>query len=335
MRSLTSQVDVVPLKGNFTIARGTRTEITIVVATIAQGGLVGRGECFPHSRYNETVESVVTQIESVADVVANGLTRTALLEALPHGAARNAVDCALWDLECKIAQQNAPATRAWTLAGLEGFSPIHSVMTLSLDTPDAMTRAAETAILNGHNRIKVKLGHADGADDTRIAAVRAAAPDVSLIIDANEGWRAEDLPRYVAAMEKAGVEMIEQPLPAGDDEALRGIESMVPFGADESFHTRADLDAVTGKYQVVNIKLDKAGGLTEGLAAAEEARARGFDVMVGCMLGTSLAMAPAAIVAQHARHVDLDGPLWIAQDRPNGLNIDKGVISTIDVALWG
>lgn len=335
MRTLTHQVETVPLKGNFTISRGTRTEITVVVAQIEDDGLVGRGECFPHSRYGETVESVVDQVVGVADAVAGGLTRDALLEALPHGAARNAVDCALWDLECKMARRDAPDTRAWTIAGLDSFSSVHSVMTLSLDTPEAMADAAKAAVENGHDRIKVKLGSDDGHDDARITAVRTAAPDVSLVIDANEGWRIEDLPRYVAAMEAAGVEMIEQPLPAGEDDALRNVASSVPFGADESFHTRADLDNMEGKYQVVNIKLDKAGGLTEGIAAAEEARSRGFHVMVGCMLGTSLAMAPAAIVAQHAAHVDLDGPLWIAKDRPHGLEMDKGVIKTIDIALWG
>ncbi len=335
MRTLVSQVEVLPLKGNFTIARGTRTEITVVVARITEGNLTGRGECFPHSRYGETTESVVAQIESVAVAIANGMTRETLLEALPHGAARNAVDCALWDLESRTARIDHPEIRAWTLAGLDTFSPIHSVMTLSLDTPEAMARAAMLALEHGHDRIKVKLGNDDGVDDQRIAAVRAAAPNVSLVVDANEGWRPDDLPRYVAAMEQANVLMIEQPLPAGDDKALRTIETSIPFGADESFHTRADLDRVVDTYQIVNIKLDKAGGLTEGLAAAQAARARGLEVMVGCMLGTSLAMAPAAIVAQHARHVDLDGPLWIAEDRPHGLQIEKGVIRTIDAGLWG
>ena len=335
MSTLTQQIETIPLKGNFTIARGTRTEITVVVAEVSRDGEVGRGECFPHSRYGETVESVVAQIESVAGDVANGLSREALLTTLPHGAARNAVDCALWDLECKLVRRKDPTVRVWTLAGLEIFSPIHSVMTLSLDTPDAMAAAAKNAIDHGHDRIKVKLGSDDGADDVRITAIRTAVPDVSLVIDANEGWREIDLQRYVAAMEAANVEMIEQPLPAGKDEALRSITSRVPFGADESFHTRADLDAVPGNYTVVNIKLDKAGGLTEGLAAAREARERGFQVMVGCMLGSSLAMAPAAIVAQHAAHVDLDGPLWIAKDRPHGLQMQNGVIERIDPALWG
>lgn len=336
MRTLTHLIETLPLKGNFTISRGTRTEITVVVAHVTQDGMVGRGECFPHSRYGETVESVAGQIDSIASAVDAGMTREALLEALPHGATRNAVDCALWDLECKLARSNGLTdVRAWTLAKLDQFSPVHSVMTLSLDTPAVMAEAAKAAIANGHDRIKVKLGSDDGHDDERILAVRAAAPDVSLIVDANEGWIADDLPRYVAAMESARVEMIEQPLPAGDDDALRGIMTAIPFGADESFHTRADLDRVAEKYQVVNIKLDKAGGLTEGLAAAQEARERGFDVMVGCMLGTSLAMAPAAIVAQYARHVDLDGPLWIAEDREHGLYIDKGVIGAIDVKLWG
>lgn len=335
MRRVSVRHEVLPLKTAFSIARGTRTEISVVVVEITDGVHVGRGECFPHSRYGESVESVETQIAGVIDSVASGLTRHQLLATLPNGAARNAIDCALWDLETKIARDENPTIRAWQLAGLDAFKPVQSVMTISLDEPEAMAVAAEAAISGGYRKLKVKLGSDDGLDDERISAVRSAAGDASLVVDANEGWRAPDLERYMTAMQAAGVAMVEQPLPASDDTALLKHGFDIPVGADESFHTREDLERLTGKYNVVNIKLDKTGGLTEAWLAAEAARQMGFQIMVGCMLGSSLAMAPATIVAQHAAFVDLDGPLWLGEDRPHGIAFDRGRIDGFSADLWG
>lgn len=323
------------LKNKFTIARGTRTEISVIVVKISDGALVGRGECFPHSRYGENLESVEAQIVSLTERIEAGMSRENLLATLAPGAARNAIDCALWDLEAKATRLRQPQIRAWTIAGIERFQPVQSVMTISLDDCDSMATAAETAVAAGYDRLKVKLGGGDGRDDERIKAVRSGAEDASLIVDANEGWRVDELERYVTAMRLAGVRMIEQPLPAIADDALRGRDFGVAIGADESFKTRQDLDKLVGKYNVVNIKLDKAGGLTEAWLAAEEAQRRGFGIMVGCMLGTSLAMAPATIVAQRASYVDLDGPLWLSDDRAHGIVFERGRIVGFSSKLWG
>lgn len=335
MRRVAVRHEVLPLKTAFSISRGTRTEISVVVVEIVDGAHTGRGECFPHSRYGESVASVEAQIAGATGPVAAGLTREQLLTTLPNGAARNAIDCALWDLETKIARDEDPAIRAWQLAGLADFKPVQSVMTISLDDPQAMAAAAATAVGDGYGKLKVKLGSDDGRDDQRIAAVRSVAGDASLVVDANEGWRAPDLARYLAAMADAGVDMVEQPLPTGDDAALLNHGFDVPVGADESFHTRADLEGLRDKYDVVNIKLDKTGGLTEACLAAQAARQMGFEVMVGCMLGTSLAMAPATIVAQHAAYVDLDGPLWLGEDRAHGIAFERGRIDGFAPELWG
>lgn len=339
MAELDVATETWPLRHHFTISRGTRTEIHVVVAKIRDGEVVGRGECFPHSRYNEDVEGVAAAIRSLAPLVGEGLGREQLLDAMPAGAARNAVDCALWDLEAKRAQSAEPGTgtgtRAWTLAGLDAFPPLNTVMTISIDAPEVMAAAATKAVANGYRNLKVKLGSGDGNDDARITAIRAAAPDVVLIVDANEGWRAEGLEGHLSAMHRAGVSMVEQPLPAGDDDVLSSVSSPVPIGADESCHTSADLERLVGKYNVINIKLDKAGGLTEALKMADKAKSLGFDLMVGCMLGTSLAMAPATIVAARASYVDLDGPLWLAGDRDAPIAFDAGRIAEFAPALWG
>lgn len=335
MRQVAVRHEVLPLKTAFRISRGARTEISVVVVEITDGAHTGRGECFPHSRYRESVESVQAQIAGAGESIASGLTREQLLESLPNGAARNAIDCALWDLETRIAREEDPAIRAWQLAGVDEFQPVQSVMTISLDDPQAMAEAAAAAVADGYGKLKVKLGSDDGRDDQRIAAVRSVAGDASLVVDANEGWRAPDLARYMAAMATAGVDMVEQPLPAGDDAALLDHGFDVPIGADESFHTREDLARLSGKYDVVNIKLDKTGGLTEACHAAQAARQMGFQVMVGCMLGTSLAMAPATIVAQQAAYVDLDGPLWLGQDRAHGIVFERGRIDGFGPELWG
>ena len=322
-------VEEFALANPFTISRGTRTHATVVVARLRDGGREGRGECVPYARYDETVEGVCAAIREQADALAGGMDRVALGAALPNGAARNALDCALWDLEAKRAGR-----RAWQLAGLEEPRPLRTVLTISLADPAAMEAATRDAVQGGRSLLKVKLGGRDGGDDERMRAVRAAAPHATLIVDANEGWDVHELDRYLSAARDTNIAMVEQPLPAGEDAALAGIEAGVPLGADESAHVTADLDRL-GMYDVVNVKLDKAGGLTEALAMAAEAEARGFALMVGCMMATSLAMAPAVLAGQGARFVDLDGPLWMARDREPGLRYDGERVWPADADVWG
>jgi L-alanine-DL-glutamate epimerase-like enolase superfamily enzyme len=315
-----------PIAGAFTISRGSKTEAEVVVAELTDGLFTGRGECTPYPRYGETVAGVAAAIASFADHILHGLDRVALQRALPAGAARNALDCAFIDLEAKRA--NLPAHE---LLGLAPPRPRLTAYTISLDSPQRMAEAAAAAA--ARPLLKVKLGGA--GDPERIAAIRNAAPDAELIADVNEGWRPEDLAANLAACAAAGVTLIEQPLPAADDAALAAITRTVPVCADESVHDRATLRTLVGKYDVVNIKLDKTGGLTEALALAAEARMLGFDLMVGCMIATSLAIAPALLVATHVRVVDLDGPLLLARDRPNGLRYDGSVVHPASGALWG
>ena len=326
---LTVEVERFALANPFTISRGTRTHAEVVVAHLTDGEHRGRGECVPYARYGETVEGVVAAIEGQADALSQGLDRAALQDALPNGAARNALDCALWDWQAKRSGR-----RAWDLAGLPDPSPLSTVLTISLADPTAMEAATRDAVRDGRTLLKVKLGGRDGGDAERMRAVRGAAPDATLIVDANEGWRADELDAYLAAARETGIAMVEQPLPAGEDEALVGIEAGVPLGADESAHVSADLDRLS-MYDVVNVKLDKAGGLTEALAMAAAARQRGFDLMVGCMMATSLAMAPAVLVGQRARFVDLDGPLWMARDREPGLVYEGETVFPPEVEVWG
>lgn len=307
----------------FTISRGSRTEAQVLTVTVTDGPHQGRGECVPYARYGETLESVTAQIEALDT---KGLTRATLADSLAAGAARNAVDCALWDLEAKAAGR-----RVWELAGLAAPAPLQTAFTLSLDTPDAMRAQAAKHAHRG--LLKIKLGTPD--DMGRLEAVRRGAPNATLIVDANEGWSAEIYARLVPDLARLGVALVEQPLPAGEDEALRGMDRPVPVCADESCHDRASLDALAGKYDVVNIKLDKTGGLTEALALREAALAQGFGVMVGCMVGSSLAMAPAVLVAQAARIVDLDGPLLLAEDRAEALVYDAAGVHPPTAALWG
>jgi len=315
-----------PIAGRFTISRGSRTEAVVVVATIRAGDHVGRGECVPYARYGETVEGVAAAIEAQWQLVEHGLDRAALQDALPAGAARNALDCALWDLEAKRSGR-----RAWDLAGARAPQGVTTAFTLSLGTPAEMRVAAEAA--SARPLLKVKLG--GGGDAERIRAVREGAPGATLIVDANEAWRAETLGENLAACEAAGVALIEQPLPAGDDAALDQVRTTIPICADESFHDRTSFDAIAERYQAINIKLDKTGGLTEALALRDAARAEGFGVMVGCMVGSSLAMAPAVLVAQGAEVVDLDGPLLLAEDRAHPLHYDQAGVHPPDAALWG
>jgi L-alanine-DL-glutamate epimerase-like enolase superfamily enzyme len=315
-----------PIAGAFAISRGTKTEAAVVTVRLADGRHCGRGECVPYPRYGETVEQVVAAIEALRGELRRGLDRLALQRALPPGAARNALDCAFWDLEAKRSGQ--PVHR---LAGLAPPAPRITAYTISLDAPEAMAAAA--AAVSHRALLKVKLG-APG-DAARIAAVRHAAPAATLIVDANEGWNAHNLAANIAACAAAGVRLIEQPLPADDDAAVMAAVHAIPICADESVHDRASLAALRGKYDAVNIKLDKAGGLTEALALAAEARRMGFRIMVGCMVATSLAIAPAVLLAQQADFVDLDGPLLLARDRPHGLQYQASSVSPPIPQLWG
>lgn len=319
---LVARIEDLPLARPFVISRGARTHARVVVATLRRGGFTGRGEGVPYSRHGETAEAVAAAIAALPE----DITHEALADLLPPGAARNAADCALWDWESRQTGQ-----RVWELAGLPAPRPVTSCVTLSLEAPEAMEARARDE--GWRPLLKVKLGTPD--DLPRLRAVRRGAPAARLIVDANEGWRVEDWLALAPELAALGVELVEQPLPAGQDEALRGLPRPVPVCADESVHTRADLPRLAGLYDAVNIKLDKAGGLTEALALREAARAGGFRVMVGCMLGSSLAMAPALLLAQGADWVDLDGPLWLAQDRPDGLRIEGSTIHPPEQALWG
>ena len=315
-----------PISGVFVIARGAKTEAEVVVAEINAGGHRGRGEAVPYPRYGETVAGVLAQIEGVAAQIEAGVDRRALQSLLPAGAARNALDCALWDLEAKLA-----GVRAWTLAGRARLDPVKTCFTLSLAEPDTMAAAARA-----HARwpmLKLKIGAPDHLD--RIEAVRVAAPRARLVVDANEALSFEDLRRLAPELARLEILLLEQPLPAGEDGGLEGYQSPVPLCADESLHTRAELAACAGRYAAINIKLDKAGGLTEALALKAEAQALGLEIMAGCMVATSLAMAPALLVAQGARYVDLDGPLLLARDREPGLPFTGALIEPPAPELWG
>jgi L-alanine-DL-glutamate epimerase-like enolase superfamily enzyme len=324
--SLSVRIERWPIAGSFTISRGTKTEAAVVVAEIAGGDHRGRGECVPYARYGETLEDVADAIMAMSSDISRGLDRLGLQEAIGPGAARNALDCALWDLAAK--QRGEPVHR---LAGLPTPIPVTTAYTISLAAPELMAAQAEQVATRP--LLKVKLGAA--GDAARIAAVRSAAPHAELIVDANEGWSADVLSENVAACAEADVTLIEQPLPAGCDEVLAGMARPVRICADESVHARPSLAALRDKYDAVNIKLDKAGGLTEALAMAAEAQRLGFVVMVGSMVATSLATAPAILVAQRASVVDLDGPLLLQCDRPHGLRYDGSLVYPATAALWG
>lgn len=324
--NLAARIERWPIVGGFTISRGAKTEAVVIVAGVSSQGITGRGECVPYARYGETPDGTLAAILSLEDALRDGMDRQALQTRVPPGAARNALDCALWDLEAKVANK-----RIWDLLGQPAPRPLTTAYTISLGTPDSMADA--TAKAAHRPLLKIKLG-GDG-DEARIAAVRKAAPGAELIVDANEAWTDGNLERHLAACAEAGVTMIEQPLPAGQDQALARIKRPVAVCADESVHDRASLEGLRERYDAINIKLDKTGGLTEALAMAEAARALGFDIMVGCMVATSLAMAPAMMIAQGARVVDLDGPLLLARDRDDGLRYDGSTVYPPEVSLWG
>ncbi|MGH1415641.1 MAG: N-acetyl-D-Glu racemase DgcA [Pelagimonas sp.] len=319
---ITVTQDVFRLAQVFTISRGSRTEAKVLTVAITREGFTGYGECVPYARYDETLDSVTAEIQGLPSDV----TRDALQGLLPAGAARNAVDCALWDLDAKIAGKPA-----WELAGLPKPGPEITAYTLSLDTPENMEQAARDHAFRP--LLKIKLGTPD--DMPRLEAVRRGAPDAQIIIDANEGWSAGVYADLAPHLVRLGVALVEQPLPAGEDDALLGMERPVPVCADESCHDRSSLPKLKGKYDVVNIKLDKAGGLTEALELKQEAIALGYDVMVGCMVGSSLAMAPATLIAQGVAVTDLDGPLLLAEDRDNPLRFDADGVHPPLAALWG
>ncbi|WP_413872779.1 N-acetyl-D-Glu racemase DgcA [Albidovulum sp.] len=320
--SLTLSRESFPLREVFTISRGSKTEAQVLTVAVTREGVTGRGECVPYARYGESLDSVADAIASLPGDV----TREMLPGLLPAGAARNAVDCALWDREAKRA-----GVPVWQLAGLAAPKPLVTCYTLSLDTAERMRAAAARAA--DRPILKIKLGSED--DMARLEAVREGAPKARIVVDANEGWTAEVYAALAPHLKRLGVVLVEQPLPAGADGMLAGIARPVPVCADESCHDRASLAGLAGRYDMVNIKLDKAGGLTEALALRDAARASGFGVMVGCMVASSLSMAPAFLVAQGAAVADLDGPLILARDREPPVRYEGSVMQVPDRALWG
>ena len=323
---LTVSNDSFRLAQVFTISRGSRTEARVITVRLDDNGYAGYGECVPYARYGESIESVNAQIESVRGAVLEGMTRQELQQALPAGTARNALDCALWDLQAKTAN-----TTVWQLAGLQKPAAVTSCYTLSLAAPEDMRTAAHRH--NDMPVLKIKLG--GEGDLERLQAVREGAPESRLVVDANEGWSVEDYLELAPVMVELGVALVEQPLPAGDDDALSGVERTLPICADESCHDANSLEQLYGKYDFINIKLDKTGGLTEALRLKSVAQAAGFKIMVGCMVSTSLAMAPAVLVAQGADIVDLDGPLLLAEDRIPPIEFNGAVMSPASNILWG
>jgi L-Ala-D/L-Glu epimerase len=324
--TLDVRIERFPIAGSFTISRGAKTEAITVVTELRQGDDVGRGECVPYARYGETPGETFKSLQAMGQAVSLGLDRQKLQAAMAAGAARNALDCAFIDLEAK-----SSGTRAWNLLGRPTPQACTTAYTISLGSPGTMAMATEKA---AHRPLlKIKLG-GDG-DGERIAAVRRAAPRSELIVDANEAWTPSNLERHLAACADAGVTLVEQPLPAGWDDMLGRIRRPIVVCADESVHDGKSLEALRGRYDAVNIKLDKTGGLTEALAMADAAKALGFQIMVGCMVATSLAMAPAMLLTAQARFVDLDGPLLLARDRDHGLRYDGSLVHPPDAALWG
>ncbi|MFJ5421340.1 N-acetyl-D-Glu racemase DgcA [Pectobacterium parvum] len=315
-----------PIEGAFTISRGSKRQADVVVVALQSGNVTGYGECVPYSRYSESLDSVMAQVASLHSDVRNGLDRETLQTILPAGAARNALDCAFWDLECKQYQQ-----RIWQRLDLPSPTPLETAYTLSLDTPDRMRHAA----MHHASRPLLKLKLADADDLARVAAVREGAPSTRLIVDANEGWDAERYLTLVPELAALSVTMIEQPFPAGKDDVLADLPRPIPVCADESCHDSHSLTALVGRYDMINIKLDKTGGLTEALRLRKHALEQGLKIMVGCMVSTSLSMAPAFIVAQGAAVVDLDGPLLLQRDRTNGLYYNGSEILPPNALLWG
>jgi L-alanine-DL-glutamate epimerase-like enolase superfamily enzyme len=326
MQRLTVAHESWPVAGSFTISRGSRTTADVVVVTVERDGTIGRGECVPYRHYGESVESVMAALEERRQIIEGGVERSEVPALLAPKAARNALDCALWDLACKRVGK-----RIWEMLGQPEPQELVTAFTISLDTPEKMAAAASKAA--DRPLLKLKLG--GNGDIERLREVRNAAPRARLIVDANEGWRSADLPKLFDACAETQVEMIEQPLPAGHDNALHELKRVVPVCADESAHDESSLPDLQGKYDLINIKLDKTGGLTQALALRRAAEGLGFGIMVGCMLATSLSMAPAFVVAQGTKFVDLDGPLLLACDREPAIRYQDGFMYPPESALWG
>ncbi|TAX72281.1 dipeptide epimerase [Rhizobium leguminosarum] len=325
-RTLDIQMNSFPIAGTFTISRGAKTEAEVITCALVEDGAQGLGECVPYRRYGETIESVFAQIEAARPLIEAGISRRDLLSAMPPGAARNAVDCALWDLEAKQTGDSVAAR-----LGIAAPQPLTTAYTISLGEPEVM--AAQAREHAGRALLKVKVGTGD--DESRIRAVRAAAPDAKIILDANEGWPEAVLERHLHIAAEAGIALVEQPLLAGRDGLLAEIRRPLLVCADESVHHTGDLASLADRYDAINIKLDKTGGLTEALSMKAEAERLGFSIMIGCMVGTSLAMAPAVLLAQNADFVDLDGPLLLARDREPGLRYAASLVFPPETTLWG
>jgi L-alanine-DL-glutamate epimerase-like enolase superfamily enzyme len=320
-----AEEEVWPLKEPFRISRGSRTEARVVVVTVSDGEHLGRGECVPIARYNQSTESVLTQIASIK--VEKNLDRQQLQRLLPAGAARNALDCALWDLEAKHSGK-----RVWEFADISVVDQVETSFTISLDAPKKMSAAAKAAASLPILKLKLQ---GDDLDLARVETVRGAAPNARLLIDANESWSPKHYEKIVPALEDLGVELIEQPFPADTDEVLETVDHPIPICADESCHTTADLPRIKNRYEVINVKLDKTGGLTEALRLCERARESGFKLLIGCMVCTSLGIAPARFLASSADWIDLDGPLLLARDRDHGVTCRDGKIGMPQRELWG
>ena len=325
-RTLHSEHERFPLNAPFRIARGVKTAADVVTVTLSEGGSVGRGEAVPYPRYGESVESALAAIESARALIEAGGDRQALLQALPAGAARNALDCALWDLEARLAGRDVAE-----MIGGQPLAPIVTALTIGIDTPAVMAAAARAA--GDVPLLKVKVDAED--PEARIRAVRAAAPGAALIVDPNESWDRALVEAMQDVLVATNVALLEQPVPAGDDEWLDGYSPAVPICADEAVHVAADLDVVARRYQAVNVKLDKSGGLTAALDVAREARAMDLGLMTGCMICSSLSIAPALHLAAMSDFADLDGPLWLQEDRPGGIRQEGGLIHPPAKGFWG
>ena len=310
----------------FRISRGTKTVANSITVTVEQDGHVGRGEGIPYPRYNESVGASIIALEAVRSAIENGADRNAVQTLLPPGAARNALDCALWDLDARIA-----GTTVARMAGIGAETSVATAMTVGLDTPEAMARAA--AELANVPLIKVKVDRSDPV--AQIRAVRAAAPTPRVIVDPNESWTITEVRELQPLLHDLSIDLLEQPLPADDDDALEGFTPLVPIAADESVHEANDIDRLTGRYQIINIKLDKTGGLTGALELADAAERAGLGLMTGCMISSSLSIAPALIIARRCSFVDLDGPLWLADDYADGVREDAGVMHAPQPGFWG
>lgn len=325
-RSLAARSDAFALATPFRISRGVKTVADVVTVSIAAEGAVGWGEGVPYPRYGESIAGALAEIAAVRGAIEGGASREELLTLMPAGAARNAVDCALWDLEAKLAGRSVTE-----LLGMAPLGPTATAMTVSLDTPEAMAIAARR--LADVPLIKIKVDRSD--PEAQIRRVREVAPGPRVIVDPNESWTIAEIERLQPMLVELRVDLLEQPLPAGEDDALEGFAPLVPIAADESAHIADDVAALAGRYQVINIKLDKTGGLTGALALAEAAAAAGLGVMTGSMISTSLSIAPALVIAARSGFVDLDGPLWLAEDRPGGVRGERGVLSPPEPGFWG